>query len=277
MKKWFAPPHLFYFTYNIDGDSKLFNMNIQIENITDNGIRVGKARDLGGSDSISGYADSLKLGCVNCSVNNYLSARPDGLMDVLNVNGLTVSNVTGTYDSSFTNNLYPGWRFPDTSYQNVKFENISLTDTAAKTVQGPIGNAGLSSNHGIVMSNVQVALNQWANRAAPFPTIAGGDNSVALNYAMLDDSSQHLKSQAGNVQLQLVALPVTLKVGQAANLSWQSWSANSCSGSGPWNGGVGTSGNQKIKFTTKGVYEFSVTCRNSGTSTTATAVVDVTS
>jgi hypothetical protein len=275
--KWFAPPHLFYFTYTLDGDPKLYNTNLTIENVTDNGVRVGKARDLGGSDSISGYANSMKLGCVTCSVNNYLSARPDGLMDILNVNGLTVSNVTGTYDSSFTNNLYPGWRFPDTSYQNVKFENVSLTDIASKTMQGPIGNAGVLSNQGIVMSNVQVAINQWGKSEAPFPTIAGPENTLNLNYAMLDDSSQHLKSQSGNLQVQLIAMPVSLKIGQSAKLTWQSWSANSCSGSGPWNGGLGTNGDQSIKFTSKGVYEFTVTCRNAGGSTTATAVVDVTS
>jgi hypothetical protein len=277
VNKWFAPPHLIYFTYNLDGDPKLYNANLTIENVTDNGVRVGKARDRGGSDSISGYADSLKLGCVACSVNNYLSARPDGLMDILNVNGLTVSNVTGTYDSSFTNNVYPGWRFPDTSYQNVKFENVSLTDTASKTVQGPIGNAGILTNGAIVMSNVQVALNQWGKSEVPFPTIAGPENTVNLNFAMLDDSSQHLKSQSGSLQVQLIALPVSLKTGQSTKLTWKSWSANSCSGSGPWNGGVGMSGDQSIKFTSKGVYEFSVTCRNAGGTTTATAVVDVTS
>jgi hypothetical protein len=277
VNKWFAPPHLFYFTYNLAGDSKLYNSNITIEDVTDNGVRVGKARDLGGSDSISGYANSLKLGCVNCSVNNYLSARPDGLMDILNVNGLTVSNVTGTYDSSFTNNLYPGWRFPASSYQNVKFENVSLTDVSARSMEGPIGNAALSSNQGILMSNVQVALNQWGLSGAPFPTIAGSDITVNLNYAMLDNSSLSLKSQTGSLQVQLDAMPVTLKAGQSTKLTWQAWSANSCSGSGPWNGALGTNGSQSVKFASKGVYEFSITCRNAGGSTTATAVVDVTS
>lgn len=275
--KWFAPPHLIYLTYDLTGDSALYNTNIQIENVTDNGIRVGKARDLGGSDSVSGYANSLKIGCTNCSVNNYLSARPDGLMDILNVNGLTVSNVTGTYDSSFINNMYPGWRFPDKSYQNVKFENISLTDTAAKTVAGPIGSAGLMSNQNIVLSNVQVALNQWDSQNAPFPTIAGEENTVSMNYSILDNASQHLKAQSRSVQVELNALPVSLKVGQTTKLTWQAWSATSCSGSGPWTGALGTNGGQYIKFPTAGVYEFSVTCRNGGSSTTATATVDVTS
>jgi hypothetical protein len=65
--------------------------------------------------------------------------RPDGFMDVLGSNGVTVSNVTASYDSAFTNNMYPGWRFPASGYTNLKYQNISLTDTAASTTSGPSG------------------------------------------------------------------------------------------------------------------------------------------
>src|SRR5208282_627634 len=86
--KWFAPPHLFYLNYVTDGDPALFNTNIQIRNVVDDGPRVGVARDKGGSDSISGYALSLKIGCIDCVVDTYSSSRPDGFLDVLPSNNL---------------------------------------------------------------------------------------------------------------------------------------------------------------------------------------------
>jgi hypothetical protein len=276
VKKWFAPPHLFYFNYAIDGDAGLFNTNIQIKNVVDSGVRVGKARDAGGSDTISGYADSLKLGCVNCSVDGYVSDRPDGLMDVLNSDGLTISNVTATYNSSFTNNIYPGWRFPSESYKNVKFENISLTDTAESTVAGPIGNAAVAANQGLVLSNVQVGINKWGPGNAPFPTIAGSDNAVSLNYSMVANLSQYLKSQNGTVELELLAAPATVRVGDSVDLTWLSRGANSCSGDGEWSGSLGTNGAHRTKLTSAGTHQFVLVCRNSSSTTTTTASVVVT-
>jgi hypothetical protein len=274
--KWFAPPHLFYFNYPVDGDPALFNTNIQIKHVLDHGIRVGKARDLGGKDSISGYANSLKLGCVSCGVDDYQSFRPDGFMDVLTSDGLTVSNVTATYDSTFTNNLYPGWRFPSAAYKNLKFENISLQDLAAVTIIEPIGNANVAgANQNLVFSNVRVEMNKWDHSVAPFPYILGEDDSLAFTYSMVSDRSQHLQSVANNVQIQLVASPATVHAGQTTALRWLSWQANSCSGAGAWSAALGTTGSRALKLTRPGTYDFTLSCRNSGTTTTATAKVVV--
>src|SRR5262249_43926842 len=106
IQKWFAPPHLFYLNYN-PGLIGLENKNIRILDVIDYGIRVGEPRDHGGSDSSSGYVNSLKLGGVNCEVDGYKSYRPDGFMDVLTSNGLKISNVEVVYDSSFLHDLYP--------------------------------------------------------------------------------------------------------------------------------------------------------------------------
>jgi hypothetical protein len=274
--KWFAPPHLFYFNYPVDGDPALFNTNIQIKHVLDHGIRVGKARDLGGKDSISGYANSLKLGCVNCSVDDYQSFRPDGFMDVLTSDGLTVSNVTATYNSSFTNNLYPGWRFPSAAYKNLKFENVSLKDLAAVTIIEPIGNANVvGANQNLVFSNVQVGMNKWNHSVPPFPFILGEDDSLAFTYSMGSDLSQHLLSVANNVQVQLVASPATVHAGQTTAFKWLSWQANSCSVAGAWTAALGTTGSRALKMAKPGTYNFTVSCRNSGTTTTATAKVVV--
>jgi hypothetical protein len=185
--KWFPPPHLFYlnYNYNSDGDPELFNSNIHISNVVDSGPRVGVARDKGGADGMSGYASSLKLGCTKCSVDKYSSTRPDGFMDVLPSDGLTVSNVTATYDSTFLNNVYPaGIRFPANGYRNITFENVVLKDLADSPAKEPIGNAPSATNSGITFRNVQVVLNRWSGQQLPVPTIAGNNNSVTIDYML---------------------------------------------------------------------------------------------
>jgi hypothetical protein len=274
--KWFAPPHLFYFNYTVDGDPALANSNIHFKQVVDRGIRVGKARDLGGSDSISGFADSLKLGCVNCSVDNYQSYRPDGLMDVLASNGLTVSNVTATYDSAFTNNLYPAWRFPTTGYRNVTFQNITLKDLAPVTIEEPIGNANASGNQNMVFSNVQVGMNQWGHAVPPYPYLTSSGINSVLTYSIQHAPSQQQEAQSGDITIKLEVTPTTLRAGQSATLNWLSWEANSCAGSASLAGSSGTTGSSSVKLTAVGTQHFSLECRNAGGATSASVAVAVT-
>jgi hypothetical protein len=274
--KWFAPPHLFYFNYPVNGDPLLFNSNIQFKQVVDQGIRVGKARDLGGSDTISGYANSLKLGCVNCSVDNYQSYRPDGFMDVLTSNGLTISNVTATYDSAFTNNLYPGWRFPTTGYQNVTFQSITLQDLAPLTMQGPIGNVNTNGNQNMVFSNVQVAMNQWGHSAAPYPFLTSSGIKSALTYSIQHAPSQQQQAQSGDITIKLLVTPTTLRAGQSATVSWLSWEANSCAGGASLAGSSGTTGSRSVKLTAIGTQAFALECRNASGATSASVFVAVT-
>jgi len=183
--KWFPPPHLFYLNYMSDGDPELFNSNIHISNVVDSGPRVGRARDKGGADGMSGYASSLKLGCMRCSVDHYATLRPDGFMDVLPSDGLTVSDVTATFDSAFLNNVYPaGIRFPAQGYSHVTFESVVLRDTADSPTKGPFGNAPYATNEGIVFKNVRVTLSRWPTHELPLPTIAGNDNDVTIEYLL---------------------------------------------------------------------------------------------
>jgi hypothetical protein len=267
--KWFAPPHLFYFGSSPTGDTAFFNRNIRISNVRDDGIRIGRARDAGGTDTISGYALSLKLGCIDCSVDNYLSARPDGFMDVLPSDGLAVSNVTASYDSGFLNNLFPGWRFPSSSYKNVKFENITFTDTAPITIQNPIGNSAQASNQGIVFKNVRVELTHWAGAAStPLPAISGQTNDLSMEYLVKDDRSRFVRSQTAGLEVTLQAAPATSPAG-AAVLTWAAPQATSCSGSGAWSGSLGTSGSRTV-MTGAGGEAFTITCQNSGATSAST-------
>jgi hypothetical protein len=158
----FPPPHLFYLNYAYGGDPALMNAGIKISNVNEVGPRMGGVRPGGG-----GYANSLKLGCNDCSVDGYKTNRKDGFMDVLDSNGLTVSNVVATYDSSFVD-LYedwPGWRWPGggdpVAFKNVTFTNVSLTDLAAESVAGPLSNNTSAANSNILFTNVDITVQSW--------------------------------------------------------------------------------------------------------------------
>jgi hypothetical protein len=203
--KWFAPPHLFYLNYD-PKNTGLENQNIRILDVIDYGIRTGVARDQGGSDNQSGYANSLKIGGINCVVDGYKSYRPDGFADVLTSNGLTIRNVEATYDSSFLNGVYPAIRFPGAPYRNVTLENITLIDKAPVPRETPIWGSAARENSGVVMRNIKVVLNgpvivpgnpgpprpglKAAITPAPAakpvanvcPTIAGSNNKLDMQY-----------------------------------------------------------------------------------------------
>jgi hypothetical protein len=263
VQKWFAPPHLFYFNYSPTGDPGLFTSNIEIKNVVDSGVRVGKARDAGGTDSLSGYALSLKIGCVNCRVDNYKSARPDGFLDVLASDGLTISNVIATYDSSFINNLFPGWRFPAAPYKNVRFENIKLIDTAASSTAPPIGNVNQPTNEGITFKNVRVEMNHWAGTASlPLPAIAGRATEASIEYSITGDASRIVRSRKESVEMTFQAAPATVRMGTPTTLTWTAREAKQCIAGGSWSGAVGTSGTRTVNMSTVGDHEFTLTCKS---------------
>jgi hypothetical protein len=263
VQKWFAPPHLFYFGFSTTGDPGLFTSNIEIKNVVDSGVRIGKARDAGGSDTISGYALSLKIGCVKCRVDNYQSARPDGFLDVLPSDGLTITNVTASYDSSFLNNLFPGWRFPAASYKNVRFENIKLIDTAASSIIAPIGNANQPANEGIIFKNVRVEMNRWGGAASvPLPTIVGRAIDASIEYSIAGDASRVVKSRKDSVEMTFRAAPSTVRAGTPTVLTWTAKEARQCIAGGSWSGAVGPSGTRTVNMTGAGDHEFTLTCEN---------------
>lgn len=270
--KWFAPPHLFYLNYNAAGDPRLFTRNVSINNVVDEGVRIGVARDQGGSDTVSGYALSLKLGCVSCQVNGYQSSRPDGFLDLLTSNQLTIQNASATYDSSFLNNIYPGWRFPSAAASvNVTVQNVTLSDKAAVTVYHPIGNASQAANQGMVMKNVSVAVNKWGGSGTIVPYIAGQGNDVSVQFAMQVTHSRLMYASKGGVALTLGAQPDVLSVNQSTVLAWGSPSASGCTASGSWTGAVASIGTRSYKPGTSGSASFSLGCQ--GTSGTATVTL----
>lgn len=260
--KWFAPPHLFYLTYSISEDPALFNKAITISDVVDDGPRVGTARDKGGSDPASGYALSLKIGCIDCSVDTYTTTRPDGFLDVLPSNGLTISNVSASYNSQFLNNLYPAWRFPLTGYNNITFENITVQDTATSSVHPPIGDAThTESNSGIVFKNVQATLKSWAqsNYNNLLPNILGTDTNVEVTFVIADTAAQIAGNQQDTESLMLSA---THASGSSTELNWNSKSANSCAASGAWTGTVHTTGSATVKQSATGIASYTLACQN---------------
>jgi hypothetical protein len=273
--KWFAPPHLFYLNYRIEGDPALFNRNLRIHDVVDAGLRVGTARDKGGADSISGYALSLKLGCIDCSVDTYTSNRPDGFMDVLSSNGLTVSNVTATYDSAFLNDLFPGLRFPQTPYKDVTFDNVALADTAPTSVQLPVSSATQASNEGIVLKNVRTVINRWSGAGSPLPVIGGTGNSISMNVSILGVNSRIAMSASPGLEVTLTATPANLKIGQTTTLKWVAKGATSCSANGAWDGSVSKGGSRVVTASAAGSYDYVFYCQNPDSSLSAVLPIAV--
>lgn len=273
VEKWFAPPHLFYLNYDFKGDPGMANSNLQIRHVVDDGPRVGTARDKGGADTKSGYADSLKIGCLNCLVDDYTSLRPDGFMDVLPSDGLTVSNVKATYDSSFLNDQFPGWRFPSSPYQNVTFENISLTDTAASTMREPVGGAYAAVDGRIVFNNVRVAIKQWGSSGTLLPNITGDHNDVTMNYSIADSGTRILFRQLDSVSMTLRATPATVSAGGSTTLTWTSKNASGCQASGAWSGTLDPSGSRVVSLRSPGESVFTLACAGATAAPTATLSV----
>ena len=148
------------------------------------GPRMGGVRPGGG-----GYASSLKLGCNSCSVDGYTTNRKDGFMDVLDSDGLTVSNVTATYDSSFVDQYeaWPGWRWPgggaDAYFKNVSFTHVTLTDEAAVTVAGPVSNNTSRENANIAMTDVSVVMQSWT-MGSVLPAFTGLPPGSAITFTL---------------------------------------------------------------------------------------------
>jgi hypothetical protein len=262
--KWFPPPHLFYLDHTLADDVRLYNANVYFEAVNDLGPRVGVARDTG-HDGSSGYAASLKLGCSDCSVDHYTSARPDGFMDMLPSEELTVSNVVASFDSKFINDMYPAaLRFPGTGYSHVTFENIQLEDTAADTGKGPLGNAPSSTNSAIVFTNFNLSMKQWSGPSStvPVPTIGGASNNISLVVRMTEQSTQVSHLMKGTVSATLKASPVQVRPGAATQLTWTSAGANSCSARGAWDGSIDNRGTRVVRVGTADNYDFGLECRN---------------
>lgn len=278
LSKWWPPPHLFYLNYDYTGDPALFNENIQITDVIDYGVRVGVARDTNASNR-SGFANSLKIGGVNSTVDGYQSYRPDGMLDVLTSNGLTLKNLSGTYDSSFLNNLWPGVRWPGYPYTKVALANVSLADQAASSTEPPmVGQNGTALlDTGITASGVTFTLNAWAgsgNLVANFGEGAGND--VALDYQLLGDPAAIESQQVNGMACQIEAHPSTVVAGGATTLTWSSANATACTASGAWNGSQSPAGSAASPALAKaGDAGFVLTCSGSQGSCVAAVSVAV--
>jgi hypothetical protein len=272
--KWFPPPHLFYLNYVYTGDPGLFNTNIHISNVTDLGIRTGVARDKGGSDSVSGYALSLKLGCTECSVDTYTSNRPDGFMDLLPSDNFTVTNIKATFDSSFINNAFPAaLRFPGVLYTRITLENVAFTDTAAVSIKGPIANAGYASNEAIVFNNVSVTIKNWAGDNIPVPQIAGTTNNINIAYTLTAQSMKAAFVIKSTVTSTLSASPINVLSGGSTKLIWSSKAASGCTATGAWVGALSTSGNKTVVIGAAGNNDFKLNCQNSAAASSSSLMV----
>jgi hypothetical protein len=270
--KWFPPPHLFYLNNAASTDQNLWNAGIVITGVNDIGKRIGVARDKGGGDSISGYAASLKLACIGCSVESYTSDRPDGFMDLLPSTSIDISKVDAQFDSAFLHNLYPaGLRFPSSGYIDISFTNIQMKDTAAATIEQPIGNANVLGNEFITFSNFSVSLGSWAGSGLPVPVIAGTTNDITLSFTA--GTQNILGVQKNALSTTLSAKPAVLLPGASTTLTWEARGSNSCVASNAWAGAHPPSGSQVVKLSSAGTHEYTLDCMQSTNSVSGTVSV----
>lgn len=247
LNKCFTPRHRFCFSHSVDGDPGLFNRNVRITDVTADGVRPGQAHNARGAGSVSEYASSLKLGCVDCRVDNYRSSCPDGFMDVLPSYGLAVADVTAAYDSSFLNNLFPGWLFSSATYKNVRFENITFIDTAPASVQRPVGNANRPNNHGIEFKNVHIEFSHRAGQGSlPLPTITGQSTDVTIDYEIKGDATWIVRARKEALEVTLRATPDRPPPGTPMALTWNARESQNCNADGTWSGDVGVSGSRSV-------------------------------
>jgi hypothetical protein len=241
---WFAPPHLFYINYGPTWDPSLHASDVHISDVIDYGNRVGVARDTP-EHCCSGYADSLKIGADNSTVDNYKSFRPDGFIDIFPCHDLTISNASGVYDSSFDHELSPGIRLTSAGYRNVTLRNITLTDIAKETQWQPFAPTADQDPYGITISNMRVSLNAWTGtrdggRIIPY-YFAGGGHHVRIDYLMRSTGQQIVVAQEGHGAATLAVQP-----GTPGGPSMIHWGANksitNCVATGAWSGGLGPSG-----------------------------------
>ena len=162
--EWSAPPHLFYFSYFNGPDKTLANNNITINNVLDNGIRIGTPRDTPQSGTRSGSAQSLKFNGNNSSITNYTTYRPDGAMLIDACDNVKFENITAYYNSSFQQ-VFSSWRWGIVQGQpmeNLTFTNINFYDQAEKAMKPPMENLnGGDPLAGIDFAGVTLNMISW--------------------------------------------------------------------------------------------------------------------
>lgn len=293
--KWFAPPHLFYLNY-AEGDPELYNYNITIANVRDIGPRIGTARDKTVGKNQSGNALSLKLGCVNCSVTNYSSSRPDGFNDVLTSSGLTVTNVTASFDSEFLNGVYPGWRWPGRGYHDITYRNVTLIDVAASAAHHPMDGATCTAakcgetdqNSNIVFNDVTLVVKAWGDLQNPEnflsivqPVVNQGANSVRT-YRIASTDGFIVSAFNRSVGIDFGVLSASGTSGSSTKLYWapnmigSSSAMPSCAASGAW-GVLPDVSPANITHPVAGTFEYTITCKTArhGDSVSATVTVTI--
>lgn len=274
-KHYFSPPHLFYLNYEPGKDPALFNKNITLTDVIDYGIRAGAGpRDTGSSPTL-GNALSLKIGGNNVLVNGYQSYRPDGFLDLLASNGITIRNVKAAYDSAWLHYLYPAIRFPGPfganapAYSNVTLENVEITDLAPSTHMLPAGPSLLEANSGFRFENMKFVLNRWSGPsletlAQSSGNYSGSGHRIAFDYTIASPDNHGetaiLSRRDGSVSAHLIASPLALPAGQSVTLSWAFDRAASCAASGRWNAEGLASGTKTVTSAAPGTIAYGFSC-----------------
>lgn len=181
---------------------------------------------------------------------------------------------------------------------NSAFDNVDISILP----KAPVVTLNVSPSSMVVGSKATI---KWSVSNSPSICTASGDWSGSKSASgsestgTLNDARTYLYSLScsndggmgyvNNVKLvvskpdaptvNLTASPISINTGQSSTLSWTTSNASSCYASGDWSGSRGYSGGSQSTGTLNTVktYSYTLTCSNSGGSTSATTSVAVSS
>ena len=232
-------------------------------------------------------AARARLGCS--------SSRLDGFNDVLTSSGLTVTNVTASFNSSFLNGVYPGWRWPGRGYHNITYRNVTLTDVATSAAHHPMDGATCTAansgdaNSNIVFDGVQLVVNAWTDPLNPEnflgivqPVLNQGADSIRT-YRITSTEGFIVSAFNRTVGVDFGVLSASGMPGSSTKLYWASSTVErsgahgpppSCAASGAW-AVLPASSPASVTHPAAGTFEYTITCKGAGHGDAVTATVAV--
>ena len=162
----------------------------------------------------------------------------------MNSKNLRLTNITASYDSSFLNGVFPGIRWPASTYDGVTIEHLTLEDTAANAVKQPMTNQN-GPNNTVRLSDVKFILKHWAASGEIVPHVNGAAD-VEMLYTLTTDNTVIAAGQKTPLEWRLEAHPAKVTTGASSTLTWNVKNATTRNATGGWSGGQNAMGTRAV-------------------------------
>jgi hypothetical protein len=158
---------------------------------------------------------------------------------------------------------------------------INLTATVAEVGGSSVPTGTVTFKDGTT-SLGSMTLNATGIAVYTTSSLSVGGHSITAAYGG-DSANGASTSTAASVTVTAVSAPVvtigvvpaSITLGQSAALTWSTTNATSCTASGAWSGGEGTSGTKSVTPTATGSLGYVLTCTGAGGSGNGTATLTV--